>query len=79
MSNVSRAVYQKLAEENKRLLNDIRTLVELKPSFNQAMVRSKWQEQFERDKQFRLLLKHSLNEYYKKHPDKRLNPPTNTK
>ena len=70
MSSVSRSVYQKLAEENKRLLHDIYILT--LPSDHKNTVQfmdkldiiNRWREKFAKDEEFNnmlkeLLLKHS--------------------
>lgn len=52
MSKVSRSVYQKLVEENKKLMADIRLLVEedvMSPE--KILCVSKWRNKFEKEKQ----------------------------
>jgi hypothetical protein len=53
---VSRSEYQKVCEENKRLLRDIRILIEGKMSENSFNVRRKWMEHFRKDRE----LKHTI-------------------
>ena len=50
MSNISRSVFQKLKEENKRLINDIKILVEREfpPSDVKVLVTNKWRKKFKR-------------------------------
>jgi len=69
MSSVSRSVYQKLMEENKRLLRDIEILVQpfdLSKNFSKLQVITKWREKIEKEKQQNNLLR----ELILKHKDK---------
>lgn len=52
MSNVSRSVYQKLSEENKRLLHDLYVISMSPVSFESIEVRKKWKDKFTKDKEF---------------------------
>ena len=52
MSKVSRSVYQKLKEENKRLLSDIEILVKGQV-FDFIKVKSKWVKHFEEQNQIK--------------------------
>jgi hypothetical protein len=68
MSSVSRSVYQKLKEENKRLLKDIRILTdqEYSLSVQRLLVINKWRETFKKEQDFwntmRLISRKYLNE-----------------
>jgi hypothetical protein len=46
-SPVSRSVYQKLKEENKRLLADLKQICYYPATFESIEVRKKWKEHFE--------------------------------
>lgn len=69
MSNVSRSVYQTLAEENKRLLYDIRILTAEGISPERILLIEKWRKRFKEEKDLRLLLKQFAVEYFKEHPE----------
>ena len=70
MSNVSRSVYQKLKEENKRLMKDIRILCEDGiPSFDQIMLIKKYRDQFRKEKEFNDLIKSAFRNYIKNNPE----------
>lgn len=56
---VSRSTYQKLAEENKRLLKDIKELVG-EHTAERVLVVQKWREKFEEDNKFNEELKAAL-------------------
>lgn len=61
MSAVSRSAYQKLAEENKRLLNDIKILVEHGLfSESRQQVYKKWETKFKQDREFNNTLRELL-------------------
>lgn len=69
MSSVSRSVYQKLAEENRRLKADIYTLV-MKPVTGESiLVRAKWREKFEKDAAFQKAMHDYAVQYVKDNPD----------
>ncbi len=58
---VSRSTYQKLKEENKKLLSDIRILTESGfPSADKIMTLAKWRKKFEEDREFYVMLKEVL-------------------
>ena len=57
MSQVSRSEYQKLAEENKRLLNDIRILTTEGFSMEKILMIKKWRESFEEKDKFKNWIK----------------------
>jgi len=69
MSNVSRSVYQKLKEENKRLLADIRTLTMDSVSMQAVLVHRNWKNRFTQDKEFSEMLKKFAQKYMKEHPE----------
>lgn len=69
MSNVSRSVYQKLKEENKRLINDIRILVYPDDSNGWKPVLTKWRQKFQEDDEFTRMLQEVCREYLKEHPE----------
>jgi hypothetical protein len=50
--HVSRSTYQKLAEENKRLIADIRILVDENPSIEKVQTTLKWHNKFKEGKEF---------------------------
>lgn len=61
MSNVSRSVYQKVKEENKKLLKEIELLVQETPSAEKIVCITKWREFFRKEKEFNDLLKSALS------------------
>lgn len=71
MSSVSRSVYQKLAEENKRLLHDIYILTrpfDYKDSnafSSKITVITRWREKFAKDEEFNNMLKDLLLKHRK--------------
>ena len=68
MSKVSRSTYQKLAEENKRLLKDIRILVEGDED-KWFDCYHRWTTKFYQEKQLNLSLKAAAKKYIKEHAD----------
>lgn len=52
MSQVSRSEYQKVVEENKRLLNDIRILTTEGFSLEKILMIKKWRDHFEEKDRF---------------------------
>jgi hypothetical protein len=69
MSDVSRSVYQKLAEENKRLKVDIWQMV-MRPVTGQTiLLKAKWRGKFERDQELRQALHEYAVQYVKDNPD----------
>lgn len=69
MSAVSRSVYQKLKEENKRLLNDL-YIIAMKPvTFEAIEIRKKWRDKFLKEQQFNALMKEAAQQYIKDHPE----------
>jgi uncharacterized protein involved in tolerance to divalent cations len=71
MSNVSRSVYQKVCEENKRLKEDIRILVRGKIACDQLYENTfyKWHKKFREENKFHKLLKEVAIDYMKEHPE----------
>lgn len=71
MSKVSRSVYQKLKEENKRLLKDLDFLTNKEFSYSKKglTIFSKWRTYFAKQNQFHILLKAASKEYIKDHAD----------
>lgn len=72
MSKVSRSVYQKLAEENKRLLRDIEIMCSGSVSLEKIRMIKKWRNKFKKDQEFRNLLKEYAVKYFKDHPEMRV-------
>ena len=75
---VSRAVYQKLAEENKKLKADLKVLCFDGLSSDTIMLRIKWRNKFKKEADFNATLKTIATEYIKEHPEyditKRIDP-----
>ena len=69
MSNVSRSVYQKVCEENKRLKEDIHTLVSPFHDIVYLNVVEKWRKKFKDENDLHLALKQAANQYIKEHPE----------
>jgi len=72
MSKVSRSVYQKLSEENKRLKLDIKVLVSDKQDNNLKewiRVFNKWRSHFLKEKQFNDTMKEYASEWFKNNPN----------
>ena len=57
MSKVRRSVYQKGAEENKRLKKDIKVLVQKETSLEKIECIIKWREEFRKQAEFDNILK----------------------
>ena len=57
---VSRSVYQKVVEENRKLLKDIRALVDNSLTIESINVRRKWCDKFQKDREFVNLISESL-------------------
>ena len=68
MSKINRSTYQKVCEENKRLLLDIQTLVG-KPSIEKVTVTEKWRSKFSQDSKLQKVLQQAATEYLKEHPE----------
>ena len=69
MSKVSRSVYQKVCEENKRLLRDIKILVSKELDPNKVILMVEYRERFEKEERFRLMMKEVAKQYIKDHAD----------
>jgi len=70
MSKVNRSTYQKSIEENKRLLEDIKLLVEDGiPSPEKILCLHKWRNQIKEDHEFNKLMKQVARQYIKDHAD----------
>ena len=52
MSNVSRSVYQKVKEENKRLIADIKIMSQESTTVEKIECILKWREKFKKDDEF---------------------------
>jgi len=66
---VFRSTYQKIAEENKRLLNDIKILTSEGISAERTLLIIKWRVKFKADKDFTDILQIAAKEYIKEHPE----------
>jgi hypothetical protein len=64
MSSVSRSLYKKFCEENKRLKADIWGLVN-----NIEPIRQKWIKTFEEEREFRMMLKDAAKKYMENNPN----------
>lgn len=76
-SPVSRSVYQKLAEENKRLKADIYTLIMVDLESQEGVnrwceVNQRWEDKFEKDAELCRLLHEYAVQYFKDHPEKKI-------
>lgn len=70
MSKVSRSTYQKVVEENKRLLKDIKPLVESDPMSDEHFAcYLKWRNKFEQERKFNNLSKLAVQYYIKANPN----------
>ena len=70
MSKVNRSTYQKAIEDNKRLLADIKLLVEEgMPSSEKMLCMIKWRDKFKKEKEFNSLMKDVAKQYIKDHAD----------
>ncbi len=68
MSKVSRSVYQKLKEENKKLLRDIKTLVG-PVNKNRINTFRRWQNYFRNEKEFNTMMKEVATKIILKNPE----------
>jgi hypothetical protein len=69
MSSVSRSVYQKLKEENKRLVNDLFVITMNPLTLESIQVRQKWCKKFTEEREFNAMLKEVCTKYLKEHPE----------
>ena len=60
MSNVSRSVYQKKCEENKKMLHDLKALVGMMRPEDERRAWYKWRYHFEKEAKFNSLVKVAL-------------------
>lgn len=67
MSKVSRSVYQKLKEENKRLLNDIRILTFSATMDDRSKTFNKWANRFRKERDFNQMLITHAKKYIEDH------------
>jgi hypothetical protein len=68
MSKVNRSTYQKVVEENKKLLNDIKTLVYGDiPSV--IFLKHKYRQQFEKEREFNRMMKEVSKMYMDNNPN----------
>ncbi len=68
MSKVSRSVYQKLKEENKKLLRDIEILVG-HDLMNRNRMFKKWESHFREEKEFNDVIRSVATDMILKDPD----------
>lgn len=66
---VSRSVYQKVCEENRRLRQDLYTLVMRPVTGESILVRGRWKDQFEKEKELAKVLHDYAEQYVKDNPD----------
>ena len=57
MSEIKRSVYQKVVEENKKLRNDIKSLVGMNSPEDESRAWSEWRDHFEKIEKFKSMLK----------------------
>ena len=63
MSDISRSVYQKLAEENKRLKADIKMLTWVRSGEDRDRVFRKWWKYFKKEYDFNKMMKRIAGKY----------------
>jgi len=68
---VSRSTYQKVCEENKKLLIDIKILTDEKMALSAEKIFTvkKWRDKFAKDKAFNEMLVIACKQYLKEHPE----------
>ncbi len=66
---VSRSVYQKKCEENKKLLADIKILTADGISPEKVILITKWREVFKKRREFNELLTEACRQYLEEHPE----------
>lgn len=59
---VSRSEFQKVCEENKRLVNEIRILVDENPSIEKVKITLKWHTKFNEGREFAEFLKEAFSQ-----------------
>ncbi len=66
---VKRSTYQKLFEENKKLLKDIRILTEEGINPRAILLKIDWRKKFKEDKDLNDLIKMACDQYLDEHPE----------
>ena len=66
---VSRSVYQKVVEENRHLKEDIWQMIMRPITAESILVRIKWKDKFQKDKELQQLLHDYAVKYVKDNPD----------
>ena len=70
MSDVKRSTYQKVVEDNKKLLLDIKVLVSEKtPVIKKIRLTKEWREKFNKEDEFNKMMKEIAVEYIKNNPE----------
>ena len=70
MSDVKRSTYQKVVEDNKKLLVDIKVLVSEKtPVIKKIRLTKEWREKFNKEDEFNKMMKEIAVEYIKNNPE----------
>jgi len=72
MSNVSRSIYQKVCEDNKKLKQDIKTLVLREDERLYVNTKEKWRVEFGKQRQFTNLIKIAAGLYQIKKTEQQL-------
>ena len=67
-SKISRSIFQKKVEENKRLLRDIRIMA-TEPGIKAILLRMKWRDRFRKDAALNDLIKTMAKKYFIDHPE----------
>lgn len=66
---VTRSTYQKVCEENKKLLIDIRILTEEGVNPIAILLKEKWRKKFAKDKAMNAIIQQACKEYLNEHPE----------
>lgn len=66
MSKVNRSIYQKVVEENKALIADIKLMVS-DLSVEQLLCKAKWLVKFKEEAEFNSMLKQAAKRYISEH------------
>ena len=69
MSKVSRSTYQKVVEENKRLLNDLRIICDYPVGADATIKRMEYADRFAKEREQRGLIKTMVRQYMNDNPD----------
>lgn len=69
MSKVNRSTYQKVVEENKRLVDDIKILISIDDLPKKVICISKWKKYFNDVDDFNNQMQLAAKEYIKNNPD----------